>query len=616
MRTKILVLSAALVLSANLRAQVTIGSANAPKAGAILDLNSGAKGGLILSNVSLDNTGEIPAGFPGMSGAEIAVAKAQLKGAMVYNTNPNTCVGVHAWDGNHWARPISPQKSVGETLTLTSSTTNLVGGDNIGFAVSTEAKTYTWYINPNGAGYEYLGVTTAPKLETAIPAGTVKLKVIADNCHVLEESNEVTIQSETLSPKFGSTDGGNYIYIYGDFPYASTNDYVQNGLIVYFDGINNAALGDKLHSNDATEWVDLEQGIKLPLTNTPTDSYWGSNGWQVGNDGVAFNRMGSLVAYGIPGGGSERTVETIFQRPNHTSYTSETFVSGYGLSTVLNQSFNFAYFSGEFGVEAWGGFSTGIATSLSSYPNILLGKLNIVSSQAAYYGSTDGRFSFFLNGNRVTNLSQGSYNKNINTIIDNANSYLSIGCRSGAHPLKGYRLLNYRIYNRVLTETEIQHNADLDQIRYLTPPTVTIDDVPCTEVVVLSSHFLMCKVPPTSSANIGYKNVKITVGSNPPLVLNGAYQYVNAASAFYVSSIAPIIGDANTPNQPLMLTGNNLDKIDEINVGGQPCTNLSVTPDGKTLTCILPSIDAGEVDIILTMDDNTIYRFAKVFEFN
>jgi hypothetical protein len=64
-----------------------------------------------------------------------------------------------------------------------------------------------------------------------------------------------------------------------------------------------------------------------------------------------------------------------------------------------------------------------------------------------------------------------------------------------------------------------------------------------------------------------------------------------------------------------MLTGNNLDKIDNINVGGQPCTSLTVTPDGKTLTGILPSIAAGEVDIILTMDDATIYRFAKVFEY-
>ncbi|MDR2086200.1 MAG: hypothetical protein LBP72_03385 [Dysgonamonadaceae bacterium] len=27
------------------------------------------------------------------------------------------------------------------------------------------------------------------------------------------------------------------------------------------------------------------------------------------------------------------------------------------------------------------------------------------------------------------------------------------------------------------------------QIRYLSPPTVTIDGVPCTEVVVLSPHF-------------------------------------------------------------------------------------------------------------------------------
>jgi hypothetical protein len=612
----LVVLSAALVLSANLHAQVTIGSVNVPKAGAILDLNSGAKGGLILSNVGINNPTEIPAGFPGVTPENTDAAKAGLKGALIYNTNENICIGVHAWNGNHWER-IAPSLVMAPGTTLTSSNAAIAfGGDVINFTASFPgAKTYRWYASESGNPYEYLDMTTTNTYSKAFPTGNYKVKAIMDDCHVPAESNELAFAPTSISPYFGSTDGGNIIYIYGDFPYASTNDYIQDGLIVYFDGINNTARGDKLHSHNATEWVDLRQGIKLMPTGTPTDSYWGSNGWQIGNDGVAFNRMGSLVAYGIPGGGSERTVETIFQRPNHTSHTNETFVSGYGLSTVTNQSFNFTYFQDQFGVEAWNGFPTGIATLLSNYPNILLGRLNIVSSQAAYYGSTDGRFSFFLNGNRVTNPSQGGNNKNINTIINHANSYLSIGCRSGAHPLIGYRLLNYRIYDRVLTDEEIQHNAALDQIRYLTPPTVTIDGVPCTEVVVLSPHFLMCKVPATLPTNTGNKNVVITTSVNT-LTLNGAYRYVNAVSAFYVSSIDPIIGDANTPLQPLTLTGNKLDEIDEIKVGGQLCTGMSVTPDGKTLTCTLPDHSAGEVDITITIKNTpTIYRFAKVFEY-
>jgi hypothetical protein len=63
------------------------------------------------------------------------------------------------------------------------------------------------------------------------------------------------------------------------------------------------------------------------------------------------------------------------------------------------------------------------------------------------------------------------------------------------YPLKG-NMYCLRIYNRQLTDEQLTHNAELDQKRYLSPPVVTIDDKPCTEVVVLSDHFLMCKVPP------------------------------------------------------------------------------------------------------------------------
>jgi hypothetical protein len=105
MTKKILVLlSAALILSANLHAQVTIGSANAPKEGAILDLNNGVKGGLILSNVNINDPEVIPSGFAGMDGVDIATAKAQLPGALVYNLNENTCTGILVWDGVRWKR--------------------------------------------------------------------------------------------------------------------------------------------------------------------------------------------------------------------------------------------------------------------------------------------------------------------------------------------------------------------------------------------------------------------------------------------------------------------------------------------------------------------------------
>jgi hypothetical protein len=53
--------------------------------------------------------------------------------------------------------------------------------------------------------------------------------------------------------------------------------------------------------------------------------------------------------------------------------------------------------------------------------------------------------------------------------------------------------LSVRLYSRVLDRKEIEYNAALDQIRYLTPPTVTIGGTACEDITVLSKHFLVCK---------------------------------------------------------------------------------------------------------------------------
>ncbi|MDR2086987.1 MAG: hypothetical protein LBP72_07395 [Dysgonamonadaceae bacterium] len=154
MRTKILVLLFALALSTNLRAQVTIGGLNEPKAGAILDLNSGAKGGLVLSNVGIDNPTEIPAGFPGVTPENTDAAKAGLKGALIYNTNENTCIGIHAWNGDYWER-IAANFIVTQGTPLTSPNTAIAfGGTMVDFTASLPgAKTYRWYASKNNGDY-------------------------------------------------------------------------------------------------------------------------------------------------------------------------------------------------------------------------------------------------------------------------------------------------------------------------------------------------------------------------------------------------------------------------------------------------------------------------------
>jgi uncharacterized protein (TIGR02145 family) len=87
---------------ANLHAQVTSGGLDPPQMGAVLDLNAANKGGLLLSNVSLTDLTKIPAEFPGIIVDVNDGNNPGFKGAIVYNTNPDTGMGVYVWTGTQW----------------------------------------------------------------------------------------------------------------------------------------------------------------------------------------------------------------------------------------------------------------------------------------------------------------------------------------------------------------------------------------------------------------------------------------------------------------------------------------------------------------------------------
>jgi hypothetical protein len=178
MQTKHLFLLPALAFlaCAGLQAQVTIGGLTDPKPGTVLDLNSGVKGGLILSNVALDDLFEIPTEFPGAEGADPAALKAGLKGAVIYNTKPETFVGVHVWNGVYWERITSetPAQAPG-TLSITSGSANALGSEDIEFTSTiTDALTYRWYESEDGVSYESIGATATNTFLAPFPAATTR----------------------------------------------------------------------------------------------------------------------------------------------------------------------------------------------------------------------------------------------------------------------------------------------------------------------------------------------------------------------------------------------------------------------------------------------------------
>jgi hypothetical protein len=99
-----LLLLTAIFLNFNLQAQVRIGGGANPTDGAILDLNSTTKGGLLFSRVDIPDLDLIPYAtgvFPGVD-ASTADTNESLWGMVVYNTNSTTGEGLYIWDGERW----------------------------------------------------------------------------------------------------------------------------------------------------------------------------------------------------------------------------------------------------------------------------------------------------------------------------------------------------------------------------------------------------------------------------------------------------------------------------------------------------------------------------------
>ncbi|MDR0866731.1 MAG: fibrobacter succinogenes major paralogous domain-containing protein [Candidatus Symbiothrix sp.] len=233
-RFMMLLLMAAVLLPLGLRAQVTIGGASDPQAGAILDLNSTVKGGLILSNVAITDLSEIPAsGFVGIT--SVQATNAALTGTIVYNTNENAekkiKKGLYVWDGNDW-QPVSgstietadgdPTCAAIQNVILTAKSATLIIGSSgtvsLGvlsdgtnkYSGSVTPKKYEWWrTDATGANYAMIAETDYNTATYAMAfnagAGTYKAKVIAKNCAAsTQTSNEITVTVTPTPPVNGN----------------------------------------------------------------------------------------------------------------------------------------------------------------------------------------------------------------------------------------------------------------------------------------------------------------------------------------------------------------------------------------------------------------------------
>lgn len=229
------------------------------------------------------------------------------------------------------------------------------------------------------------------------------------------------------------------------------DDYVQDGLVVHYDGIRNAG-ADAPHSDDATTWVNLgstgsaNDGVLAALTSpaaAATDGAWTDSGYAFG--GKNYFNIGTLSL------GKEVTVQAA------TDYDKSKCVSDYPAivgGTTANKD-NFVVWISK------GNLHENMKILDVKYDN----------------DKWDGRYmnSIYDGANKRMSLtsavSHDWVTKTTSARVDSANTAYAIGTAQSSESKKAERIFrgtikSVRIYDRVLKEEELEWNRRIDRLRF------------------------------------------------------------------------------------------------------------------------------------------------------
>ncbi|MDR1682258.1 MAG: hypothetical protein LBS25_02565 [Candidatus Symbiothrix sp.] len=506
--------------AASAKAQVVIserGESDDPHAGAVLDLQSTAKG-LLLPHVALDDLEILQVGG---SKADVDLT---ATGMIVYNISPNFCEGVYFWNGSQWRKAGKDYqvKATGSGgLTITSVDENdwdaIVAGENVTFGLTApgDAQFYHWHLDN-----AYLATTTTPEYTSYFSLGNHKMKVVLDNCRTLTESNSVSFSTQNLSPTSMSSAGG-WIRIYNGspdspFPYAATSEYLQDCLVAHYDGLDNIGEGDKAHDMTAETWKNLTGNSNAPdlLLSAKGDGEKPSfdiHAVILDGDDDYMITDGNLTLSSY----DQITVE-IIMRPTHErgimiEASADFNLHNGAIEAGFNTNFHQLLDGGSslcyraFGIPASTYNPVYFHRQLYLFDNendTLLQTHSMIFS--AIVDSTG--FRRYFNGELLPpypvpatgTTSLGSLDWELEEAIADApfgNFPLYVGARGGNEIFLQADIASLRIYSRKLTPTEIYNNHQLDLKRFIAPPKVWIGTQQCENVTVLSPRALTCKVP-------------------------------------------------------------------------------------------------------------------------
>jgi len=232
------------------------------------------------------------------------------------------------------------------------------------------------------------------------------------------------------------------IGLYGMRKFYSTTDYIQEGLVALFDGIENAGWG--VHDNTTQTWIDL-MGNELPIT----PNFGGSNGFYWTETGV-YNfvyraQQASSVSRDYSANGV--TLEIVSEGGvfrGHNNFYQDSFIKCGGI-----QSNNY-YLFGSFGQNSNAIYAANIYN--------ISGKSKSMSMVIA----TSGDGNVFFNGSYT-----GAMNASAKTLLLSGSGRIAIGNNNGNYHHQIFNSI--RLYSRALSADEIAHNYAIDKARFNLP---------------------------------------------------------------------------------------------------------------------------------------------------
>jgi hypothetical protein len=270
----------ALLTCAGLQAQVTIGGNTDPVAGALLDLNSDVKGGLLLSNIAIEDLGKIPANeLLGISSGQDE--NPNLRGMIVYNTGTdNVPAGIYVWNGYYW----TPDGNYTLIVTTPIRDFTVSGTEQADLEVTADGYpsfTYTWYKNTAASTTDGTPVDNSPnaatyQTPTGLAGGThyYYCTVKADDSDVVAVSDLFTVTVTAPPAKPGPIKG---------FQTVCTNTsqtyYVESvdGAEEYAWTLPNGWNGNNSTSNSITVTAPNSGGATVDISVKARNSYGDSD---------------------------------------------------------------------------------------------------------------------------------------------------------------------------------------------------------------------------------------------------------------------------------------------------------------------------------------------------